>query len=266
MADRTYDTASLDDRGAAGRLEPARRALPYLRNLAAALFIIAVPVAILTTNVRFLANEPRVYRYAIDQYGAVAETGIKREELLRASAELRGYFNNAQERIAIRVERGARQELLFNPRETDHLKDVKSRFRTVSRLQEFSLVYVLAYVAAAVIWAREVSTRRLAVYVAAGAAIALAVVGGLGAVGIAGFEGAWTDFHRLIFSNDYWLLNPATDHLIQMFPPAFWESIVFFLGLLAAAESALLLLAAGLYIGASGRSQAARQLEPFYAS
>jgi len=239
--------------------------MPVLRNLAAAIFILAVPVAILTTNVRFLANEPRVYRYAIDQFGAVAETGIERGQLLRSSAELRDYFNNGQERVAIRVERGTRQELLFNPRETDHLKDVKSRFRLVSRLQEFSIIFVLAYVAAVVLWAKEISTRRLAVYVGVGAGIALLVVGVLGAVGMAGFEGAWTDFHRLMFSNDYWLLNPATDHLIQMFPPEFWESMVFFVGLLAAAESALLLLAAGLYIGATGRQTSAGQLEPFYA-
>ena len=52
---------------------------------------------------------------------------------------------------------------------------------------------------------------------------------------LAGFDSAWEGFHRLIFSNDFWQLNPRTDHLIQIFPPAFWESIVFFIGVLIVA-------------------------------
>ncbi len=31
-----------------------------------------------------MANEARVYRYAIDEYDAVAKTGIARDELIRA--------------------------------------------------------------------------------------------------------------------------------------------------------------------------------------
>ena len=94
--------------------------------------------------------------------------------------------------------------------------------------------------------------------------LCLAALGAVGAVGLAGFDSAWEDFHRLIFSNDFWLLNPATDHLIQIFPPDFWQSIVFLIGLLIAAESALLILAAGLYLGASRHHEEAH-LEPEYA-
>ena len=50
------------------------------------LFILSIPVALFTTNIRFVANEPRVYRYAIDEYGAVGTTGIGRDELLKAGA------------------------------------------------------------------------------------------------------------------------------------------------------------------------------------
>jgi integral membrane protein (TIGR01906 family) len=104
----------------------------------------------------------------------------------------------------------------------------------------------------------------MAVNVAVGAVLCLVAIGVGIAVSLAGFEGAWEDFHQLMFSNDFWLLNPAQDHLIQMFPPAFWESIVFFIGTMIAAEAAFLLLAAGIYIGAS-RHQASRALQTQYA-
>jgi integral membrane protein (TIGR01906 family) len=238
--------------------------LRALRFCSIVLFIIAVPVALITTNVRFAVNQPRVYRYAIDDFGAVRATGIDRDQLLRASGELRDYFNSGNEPLAIQVQVNARDQSLFNPRETAHLADVKDRFQLVNRAQELSFVYILIFIAAAVVWARAVSARSLAVYVAAGCGICLAVIATIGLLGLAGFDSAWEDFHLLIFSNDFWRLNPATDHLIQIFPLAFWENIVFILGLMIAGEAALLLLASGFYLGASKRA-GARRLTADYA-
>lgn len=234
------------------------------RAAATFLFILSIPIALFTTNIRFVANEPRVYRYAIDQHDAVRTTGIERPELIRASAEIREYFNNDQKTLNIQVQDNGRQVSLFNARETAHMEDVKNRFQAVNRAQEFSLLYALTYIAVVVLWSREVSTRAMAVSVVVGSVICLAVIGiGVG-IGLAGFEGAWEDFHQLIFSNDFWLLNPAQDHLIQMFPPAFWESIVFFIGTMIAAEAVFLLILSGIYIGAS-RHEAAQRLRPRYA-
>ena len=125
-----------------------------IRILAATLFVISIPVALVTSNIRFVANEERVYRYAIDEYNAVAKTGIERDELLRASAEIRDYFNNDQETLAIRVQEDGREVSLFNARETAHMEDVKDRFQAVNRAQEFSVIYALGYIAVVALWAR----------------------------------------------------------------------------------------------------------------
>jgi integral membrane protein (TIGR01906 family) len=235
------------------------------RHVATLLFILAIPIALVTTNIRFIANESRVYTYAIDQYNGVQTTGISRADLLRGGVELRKFFNNDEETFAVRVDQNGRQVSLFNPRETTHLEDVKDRFRVMNRVQELSILYVLVYVAAVVLWAREVSLRGLAVRMAIGSALVLVAIGIVGGIGLAGFDSAWEEFHRLIFSNDFWRLNPTTDHLIQMFPPAFWESIVFFIGVMVAAEAALLLIGAGIYLGITHRPRQTRTLEPYYA-
>ncbi len=230
------------------------------RTAATLLFILCIPVALVTTNIRFMANEPRVYRYAIDEYDAVGVTGIARADLIRAGAEIRDYFNNNQKTLLIDVTEDGREASLFNPRETVHMQDVKDRFQLANRVQEFAVMYVLVYIVLVVLWAREITPRELAVRVAGGCVLCLVVLGGVGAVGLSGFDQAWTNFHQLIFSNDFWLLNPATDHLIQIFPPPFWERIVFFVGLMIVAEAALLLLGAGLYLGASRHKEDALEL------
>jgi integral membrane protein (TIGR01906 family) len=230
------------------------------RFAATLLFILCIPVALVTTNIRFMANEPRVYRYAIDEFDAVATTGIARHDLIRAGAEIRAYFSNNQDSLLIEVTEDGREASLFNARETVHMQDVKDRFQLANRAQEFSVMYVLTFIVVVVLWAREITPRELAVRVAGGCALCLATLGAIGAVGMAGFDQAWTDFHEVIFNNDFWRLNPATDHLIQMFPPDFWESIVFFVGMLVVAEAALLLLGAGLYLGASRHKDEAMEM------
>ena len=256
--ERTYDTTKLDG-DAAGRPRPGRLLLRVLRNLAAVLFVLAIPIALITTNVRFVANEPAVYRYAIDQYDGATTTGIAREELLRGSAELRRYFNSSEEPLNIRVERQGREISLFNPSESDHLRDVKVRFSWMNRIQEASILFALTYVAIVVLWAREITARRLAVQVAIGSGLTLGLVVLAGVMGMSGFDQAWAGFHEAIFSGN-WRFNTRTDHLIQMFPPEFWQSIVFFIGLLIVAEAALILVAAGLFIGVSGRHRAQQAL------
>ena len=226
------------------------------RLTASLLFVLCLPVAFLTSTIRLLANEPRVYSYAIDHYDAAAVTGIQRPELIRGGGELRAYFNNGDDRVDIRVKQNDLDAPLFNERETAHLKEVKARFRAQNIAQEFSVLYIIAYIAVVVLWAGEVTVRSLAVKTMIGCAITLAVVGAVGAFSLGGFDQAWFKFHELIFSSDFWKLNPRTDHLIQMFPPAFWQFIVSTVGLLTAAEAGLLLVFSGLYLGVTSRQPA----------
>lgn len=39
------------------------------------------------------------------------------------------------------------------------------------------------------------------------------------------FERLFLQFHLIAFDNEYWILNPSSDKLIQLFPEAFWHSI-----------------------------------------
>ena len=47
-----------------------------------------------------------------------------------------------------------------------------------------------------------------------------------GALAAVDFNWFWTQFHHVFFTNDLWLLNPATSVLIQMVPEEFFSAIV----------------------------------------
>jgi len=232
--------------------------LGLVRQLAALLFIVALPVALVTTNIRIVTNEPRVYQYATDHFHTTETTGVPRAELLRASAELRAYFNNNDDTIFVRVTTKDGQPIsLFNSRETSHLRDVKTLFQGSFRVQEVSVVFVLAYVVAVFIWAREHTLHTLAREILVSAALSAAAVGVLGASALAGFDATFERFHVVFFSNDLWQLDPARDHLIQMFPDGFWRDVTLWIGVGTLAELGVLAAAAGAYLGRTRRTPVA---------
>ncbi|MCH8025896.1 MAG: TIGR01906 family membrane protein [Chloroflexi bacterium] len=222
--------------------------MAFVRRFSALLFIIAIPVALITTNIRVAANEPRLYEYAADHYDTPATTGIARSELLRASGELRDYFNNDTDTIFIRVQKDGAPISLFNPRETAHLRDVKTLFQASFRVQEATVLFALAYIVAVFIWAREGSMRTLARQIVLSGVISAAVVGVVGIVAVSGFERAFEQFHLIAFNNDLWKLNPNRDRLIQMFPQAFWENISLWVVLVTLVEVGVLAGVSGLYL------------------
>ncbi len=225
-----------------------------MRGLATALFVLAIPLALIGTNVRVLANDKHVYDYAFGHYNAPARTGISRSELDRAGAELRDYFNNDQQYISVQVMQGDREISLFNDRETQHLHDVKGVFQFVNHVQEVALVYIMAYVVGVFVWARERPLRTLATHALTGSLLTIAIVGSLAVVAATGFDQAFTTFHHIAFRNNLWELNPATDHLIQMFPEGFWSDITMTLGLLTIVEAAIIAAASAVHLTVSRRS------------
>ena len=219
-----------------------------LRRVATVPFVLSIPLLLITSNVRWAANEPRLYEYSFDHYDAAARIGVARSELDFAARDLIRYFNDDRPTIQTLVTQDGRAVPLYNERETSHLRDVKDLFRTVFRTQEASLAFILLYVVGVFVWAREAPLRFLARTVLGASVLTFALLG-LAAVGaLIDFDDLWTRFHLLAFTNDFWELNPETDHLIQMFPEDFWFDATLLVATLTAVEALALLAASAAYL------------------
>ena len=220
----------------------------FARMLAALLFIVALPAALVTTNIRLLANAPLVYDYSFDRYDAELSTGLSRADLDATGKALRGYFNNDEDVFYHTVTEGGLPGPVFSARETQHMADVKDLFVLVNRVQEISVLYVLAYVVAFFIWSRDGHVRLLAGQCVAGLAFGMLAVGAIGIFAATGFERAFERFHTVAFTNDLWRLDPSRDHLIQMFPEPFWRDMTVLLGAMCALETLVIAGVAGAYL------------------
>ncbi len=215
-----------------------------LRWIATALFVVSVPVLLVLTNVRIATTEQRTYDYSFSQYDVDAVTGVDRRQLDAAALTIIDYFRTgeAEDLLDVRVFVGDREESLFNQREILHMRDVKDLVQLAFRVQEVTFIYVLCYVTFVFLWARERTLRALAAQAVAAGVVTVALLGAL-AIGVTtGFEDLFEQFHLLSFNNDLWLLNPATDRLLQMFPEGFWFDVTLGVGLLTMIEGGLLAL------------------------
>ena len=225
------------------------RRVNALRVLAIALFVAAVPVFLIATNVRWVINAPLLYTYGFDKHDVPARTGIERDQLLSAARQIRDYFNNGDEYLAVSVVRdGVPVEQLYNSREVLHMKDVKGLVNGVYRIQLATGAYLAAFVAIGLaVWRREL-VPRLALYAALGGALTLGLVVVVGLASLVGFDRLFLAFHLISFSNDLWLLDPRTDYLLAMFPEGFFLDATLWIAGSTVVEAALLTAGALLFL------------------
>jgi integral membrane protein (TIGR01906 family) len=194
--------------------------MTILKTVAQWLFILCLPILLLTASVTAAANCPRLYQYGFEKYEVSRVTGLASTELVKAARSLITYFNSSDEYIDLTVAKDGQPFTLFNEREVAHLKDVKGLFRLVYKILLGSGVYALVFIGISLFWWRD--RRRLGQGLFFGGCLTLASMLALGLIIALDFDGFFLKFHLLSFANDFWMLNPATDYLIMMFPQGFW--------------------------------------------
>ena len=220
--------------------------MALVRALAIGLFILAIPVALITTNIRVAISEQRAYDHAVRTYDADEASGIPESELLRANGEIKRYLTSGGDAPLLITVRnsGGEIEPLFNSEETTHMADVKDLVRTLFTVQVASVFLILTLAIMLAVW----SPRTLARGALQGALLTGGILLAAGVVAASGFDAAWTQFHQIAFTNDFWELNPRTDHLIQMFPEAFWQEITTLIVMATLLEAFLMVSASLIYL------------------
>ena len=222
---------------------PPRAARPWLWRLALFLFALAVLTLPIAWSVRFSAESGWWWERGFDRYDAAARSGLSRAEVDRAGAELRAYFQSDDEFVDIAVTNVAGQEeILFTPREVQHLVDVKRLLERTYDAGWAALGFIIAFVAGVAYWRRRraaVSLARAGVFAGGGV---VAAIFALGIVAVTGFDGAFRQFHLLFFTNDLWQLS-SNDRLIQLFPQGFFFETTLLIGAVTIAFALAIALA-----------------------
>ena len=181
---------------------------------------IALPLFLITGNVRVITNSSWLYEYDFSRYDIERRTGLPREELRRAADDIVDYFNNDDELLETQVNFG--NVPLYGQREILHMRDVKDLMLFVNNVERATFGFLLIFVIAGLVvkgWQFMPLLRRVMIGAGIGTLITVVSVGIATAIN---FDAVFTQFHLISFANDLWLLNPNTSYLLRMFPENFF--------------------------------------------
>ena len=218
------------------------------------LFILCLPLLLLSASIAGAANSLSLYKYGFEKYNVNQTTGLAEAELEKAATGLIRYFNSDEENISLTVVKDGKPFVLFNEREVAHLRDVKGLFRLGYRVLLGTLVYALAY-AGVSLWRKN--WRQLAWGLVGGSGLTLALMLALGVGALLNFNQLFLQLHLISFTNELWLLDPTKDYLIMLFPRGFWYDATLFCAA-ATGIGAVVLGGVGIFVYSSssaGRSR-----------
>lgn len=166
-------------------------------------------VFLMTLSVVCVLNLRSIYYYNITSQNLCEETGLS-EEALRENYEVLITYNSLLGPDELEF-----PDFPMSEHGRIHFKEVKVIFLLIERLCIASGILLLLLIFFAlqrreIAWMKRTAIVTLVLPLGAGMLIGL------------NWERFFTGFHELVFSNDYWLFDPATDPVILALPDAFF--------------------------------------------
>jgi integral membrane protein (TIGR01906 family) len=212
------------------------------------LFIICVPVLLLTLVIGVLANSPWLYERNAEKYGvadALANAGLRlsNAELSSVYRTLIKYYNSGEEKVSLTVSRNGEQISILTPEETQHFKDVKGLIRLDYTIFSGAFVVCLAVAGVDVYLWRD--RRRLGWGLAGGGILTLGLLLALFVLdSVYGFDNLFIQFHFMFFNNMFW---SVPGNMLLLFPEGLFINAVT-LGFAIIAGAALVAGVAGWWL------------------
>lgn len=193
------------------------------------LYFIAVTCFILNLFITAIFTLSFNSRYYDKMYSklSVAETiGISDSDLHEATTGLLDYIKGDRIDLNIKVYIDGESVEMFNQKEKDHMVDVKNLYHSVYKFRAISTIFVAIMILLSMGVGDYVNFKLNRNILQASIIFLLLVVAFVGSYAVLDFESFWIDFHKLVFTNDLWLLNPNVDRLIMMVPYEFFLGLV----------------------------------------
>ena len=159
------------------------------------------------------------------------------EDLLIVTDEMMAYLRGNREDLHVFTTLGGQYMEFFNAREIAHMEDVRDLFIGGLWIRRIGLVVTAAYTVILAIWSKNVPERKHLLKTAVpgslclGTGLFFAAALFIAATVASDFSRYFVVFHHIFFHNDLWILNPATDLLINIVPEPFFMDTALRIGI-----------------------------------
>ena len=172
------------------------------------------------TVIDFCCFDKKFYHNEYAKLHTAKDIGVSDKSLDIMTDTLLDYLKDDINSLDLKLEVNNIKREIFDTREKLHMVDVKDLYQKAIAVRNISLVFALCSLVV-LIFNNKFS------YLKQGYIKALSFFGFIfafiGLFCLIDFNSFWTNFHKIFFTkNDYWLLDPRTELLIQMVPSQFF--------------------------------------------
>ena len=199
-----------------------KKTSPFIKILT---YILWVPV-ILSISFEIITFSDWIYTYNWSRNNISNNTGLSITELNHSSNSIKDYFKNDLEKLEIIITQNNNNYHLFKDREIDHMVDVKSIIQSTLLFEKVGgillIIFLIMLFYNQKLKTIEENIRKIILksFFLWGAFLSIIIFGMM-----VNFNYTFILFHKLLFRNDLWILNPRTDFLLMMFPQRFFLEI-----------------------------------------
>jgi integral membrane protein (TIGR01906 family) len=180
---------------------------------------LTIPVLIISVAVNIYSGSVDLYTGGFAKYQISTATGISNPQLKDVARSMVDYWDGKVQSPQLEVDIRGMKRPVYSQKELIHLEDVRKIIDIFKILQFLSIIVFL--VTGLYIFFKFGVSRLLKGF-QAGAVVTVVFLGSIMLWALMDFNSIFYFFHILSFSNDLWLLDPATDYLIMMFPSGFF--------------------------------------------
>ncbi|HEY3111395.1 MAG TPA: DUF1461 domain-containing protein, partial [Chloroflexota bacterium] len=191
-------------------------------TLAAAIFVLSIPLALVAAQVNALMFDPSYYLQGQARHAVGRTTEYTLDHLRAVDRGIVAFFRQPNVALPVALADEGADRDVFNAREVGHMNDVRDIVRLLGRLENLALTLIVAVAAARFASRGPAAVGWIAGRALAGAAATLALIVAMGGLTLIDFERLFLAFHLVSFDNDLWQLDPRRDNLIRFFPFEFW--------------------------------------------
>lgn len=205
--------------------------MKYLHYVLGILCAFCLMIVLLITSVEAVAYwTPGYYEKEYTKYNVTADVNMEMDDLLHVTHEMMLFLRGDREDLHVQTTVGGVEREFFNEREIAHMIDVQGLFLAALTIRKVCLALAAACVALLFLLKSKVK-QVLPRSICAGTGLFFAVICLLAGIISTDFSRYFVLFHKLFFTNDLWILDPATDLLINIVPEPFFVDTALRIGI-----------------------------------
>lgn len=167
-----------------------------------------------------------LYETEYEKYRVCELMDMEMDDLLDVMEHTIEYMRGNEDEFQVTTTVAGERVEFYNERETAHMIDVRALVIGAFFLRAALVCAALGCLLIILAARPPRLARLLAVSFLAGTIIFLAFIAFIAVFAAVDFTAFWTRFHGVLFTNDLWLLNPATDRMINICPEGLFHDMV----------------------------------------